>query len=165
MNYYLARECLYPLPQKGDTIGFDRTAAESWDVKYIMKTTSTVPYDLLYMEEDGSAFYLQRSDVDTFNMLDAFDIPHLNTKGYEITYSVITPQVIANKSGTRSVIVDKDTQDVKGPRRATVLPSLHRERNVQGKVMVLPIRALNFAIRIGKYILDTDNKLTEHNKK
>jgi len=156
-NFFVIRDCPYPAPKDGDTIGYDRVTAESWDIKYIMQANKNMPACVLYKHEDGSVVYVDTTDYHTFNMLDAFDIPHVNND--DIT--VITPQVIANTDGTRSVTVHKTTQDVVGPRGSTVLPSLHPP-NVTGDAMILPIKALHYTIRIGKYLLTSTNRLTEH---
>ncbi len=96
MNYYVARDCPYPVPT-GGIIGFSSAAAEGWDVKYVMKTGSDVPVDELYLNEseDNSSFYLQRTDKLTYDVLDAFGVPHMNKAGHEVRYSRI-----------RSVITD-----------------------------------------------------------
>jgi len=158
-NFYVIRDCPYPAPKDNDAIGYYRSTAESWDIKYIMQANRDLPSQVLYKHKNGSVVYVDASDYYTFDMLDAFDIPHLNSNDI----AVIMPQVGANKNGTRHVTIHKNTQDVKGDRNATVLPSFHRNRVVDD-AMILPVRALDYAIRIGKYILRPNNKMYEHNE-
>ncbi len=160
MNYYLIRDCPYPAPKDNDTICYYRRIAESWDIKYIMQTNKDLPSQVLYQHKDGSVVYVDASDYHTFDMLDAFDIPHLNSD--DIT--VIIPQVGTNKKGTRFLTIHKNTQDVKGDRKSTVYPSMH-QNYVVNTAMTLPIRALNYTIRIGKWLLRADNTLTKHNER
>ena len=166
MNYYLARECPYPLPMRGDVIGFDRTTAETWNVKYIMKTNSIVPNGILYKEadtetlvEDGSSFYLQISDADTFNMLDAFNIPHLDAEDHKITYSKVIPQLIANRDGSRTITIDKNTKDVKGPKGQVIIyPSLHMmNKDNPNETANIILRPLTYDLRIGDLLVMPDN--------
>ena len=91
MNYYLARDCPYPLPKTGGIIGYSHITAKGWDVKYIMKTASEVPNHTLYRDEgeDNSSFYLQKTDRVTYDMLNAFDVPHMNKAGHEVRYSKV----------------------------------------------------------------------------
>lgn len=154
-NFYNIRDCPYPPPTDGDTIGYDRITAESWDIKYIMQANKNLPCKGLHKHKDGSLVYVDASDYHTFNMLDAFDIPHLNRN--DIT--VVLPQVVANKNGSRSVIIHKNTQDVKGPASSTLHPSQHHDHAVDN-ALNLPIRAIKYTIRIGKYLLSPNNKLT-----
>jgi hypothetical protein len=88
MNYYVARDFPYPILH-GSIIGFSSTTAERWDVKYIMKTGSDVPANELYLDksEYNSSFYLQKTDKLTYDVLDAFGVPHMNKAGHEIKYS------------------------------------------------------------------------------
>jgi len=91
MNYYVARDCPYPIPKDDGIIGYSRTTAKGWDVKYVMKTASKVPGDVLYRNESehNSSFYLQKTDKVTYDVLDAFGVPHMNKTGHEVRYSSI----------------------------------------------------------------------------
>jgi len=91
MNYYVARDCPYPMPKTGGMIGFSHATAKGWDVKYIMGTASEVPIHKLYRDEgeDNSSFYLQKTDKATYDVLDAVGVPHMDKAGHEVRYSCI----------------------------------------------------------------------------
>jgi len=101
-NFYVIRDCPYPAPKQGSVLGYSRTVAKTWDVKYIMQANDNLPSQALYKHIDGSLIYFEQTDYHTFNMLDAFGIPHLDDY---TQFTVITPQVVANRDGTRDVTV------------------------------------------------------------
>ena len=109
MNFYVIRECPYPAPTPGDVIGYDRAIAESWDIIYIWTTNKKLPAGVLHQRKNGSMVYVDPVDYHTFNMLDAFGIPHTNVD----KFTVITPQIIANKDGSRDVTLHKVRDDNK----------------------------------------------------
>ena len=162
MNYYLARDCPYPLPQKGDVIGFDRTTAEGWDVKYIMKTASDIPANTLYEElwpMRNSSFYLQITDSVTYDMLDAFGVPHLNNKGHNVEFAVVKPQIIGNKNGSRTITIDRNTKDIRGPKgRATMYIPLHlMNKNIPNETISTTVQLRSYELRIGDLLIMPDN--------
>jgi len=103
-NFYVIRDCPYPIPKEGSVIGYNRVTAHTWDVKYIMQANDNLPAQALHKHPDGSMVYFEQSDYHTFNMLDAFGIPHLDDDD-RTKYTVVTPQVVANKDGSRDVTV------------------------------------------------------------
>ncbi len=107
-NFYVIRDCPYPAPITGDVIGYDRATALTWDIIYIMQANGKfvqdeLPAQCLHKQPDGSVIYFERTDYHTFNMLDAFGIPHMDNDSTKFT--IITPQVVGNKDGTKSVTV------------------------------------------------------------
>jgi hypothetical protein len=110
-NFYVIRDCPYPAPKDKDTIGYDRVIAQSWDVKYIWQANDSLPAQCLHKHPDGSLIYFEQTDYQTFNMLDAFGIPHL--KNDRTTLNPITPQVVANKDGSCEVTIAVDEDENK----------------------------------------------------
>lgn len=157
MNYYLIRDCPYPVPITGDVIGFDRVTAEQWDVLYIMSATKTNSSGALYQNKQGTAYYIQPTDKVTFDMLHAFGIPHIVGSD---NFSIIRPQVIANFDGTRTVTIDKNTKDKKGPKgQAVIYPALHMlmEDDPSETVDVKLSAPSDYALRVGDLLIMPDN--------
>ncbi len=103
-NFFVIRDCPYPAPNEGSVIGYERSTAHTWDVKYIMQANDKLPAQALYKHGDGSLVYFEQSDYHTFNMLDAFGIPHLSDDE-RTKYTVVTPQVAGNTDDTRDITV------------------------------------------------------------
>jgi hypothetical protein len=76
--YYVAREVPSPITDVYQEV------AQTWDVARIITTQEWMHGDVLYVHKTAEIlYYIEDTDKETYDMLDAFGILHLSMENYE----------------------------------------------------------------------------------
>ena len=90
MRYYLIRQAPDKNPDQVRTGVFIESEAKEWEVVMILKTIAyKVQPNILYKSVDTGIVFVHQVDKWTYDMMDALDIPKLNTRRH---FRVVVPQ-------------------------------------------------------------------------
>lgn len=100
--YYAHRNCPYPRPTKGDVIGYNRAAAEEWEIIAITMASDPLAMGLWdNNRSDDLMIYLDALSFNEYDMLMAFGVPTIDEEALDQHYEYVMPQMVTYKGNRK----------------------------------------------------------------